>query len=88
MITNILPLPVVMAIVARFDPDLDTLHFSNREVNIRVYGEPTLYSDGSWVVEALHISGQTLIITVSRDLEVAFDIWCDRCHSAPCECVG
>ena len=75
MITNILPLPVLMAIVSRFDSNLDRLHFSNREVNIRIYGEPTLYSDGSWVVEALHISGETLVVRVSRDLEVTYEVW-------------
>lgn len=74
MTTNYLPLNVIGAIVARFDPNLDELHFSHREVNIRLNNDSRRLPNGSWVVSATHISGEDLIIQVSPNLEVTFEV--------------
>jgi hypothetical protein len=81
MITNILPLPVVSAIVAHFDSNLNELRFGHNIVNIMIDNNATLYNDGSWVVGATHVSGIDLIVRVSAKLEVTFDEVCPHCNN-------
>ena len=82
MITNILPLPVLSAIVTRFDPNLDTRLFSRNQASVMISSDTvTAYSDGSWVMEAVHVSGADLIVRVSADLAVSVEEYCSRCHN-------
>jgi hypothetical protein len=77
---NILPLPVLSAIVSRFDPNLDELRFGHSIVNIMISSDTvTAYSDGSWVMEAVHVSGADVIIRVSKNLEVSVEEYCSHC---------
>ena len=79
---NTLPLPVLSAIVARFDPNLDTLKFGHNIVNIMISSDTvTAYNDGSWVMEAVHVSGADLIVRVSANLEVSAEEYCSHCHN-------
>lgn len=72
MMTNskVLPVQVVAAIVARFDSNLDTLHYSSREVMLRIN---EAHMEGEWwVVSATHISGQDMRITLMPDTSKDF----------------
>jgi len=72
MITNTLPVSVVSAIVARFDPDFDTLRFHGNEVHVRIH--EFTYNNDSWTVTATHISGVEMIIVVDANLQVSFEV--------------
>jgi hypothetical protein len=68
MMTNVkaLPVSVAAALVARFDRNLDTLHYSGSEVMFHV-NEYNLTSDGAWRVSMMHISGEEILATLSAD---------------------
>jgi hypothetical protein len=69
---NVLPLPVISAIVAYFDSDLVERHFCHCDARIMIHNY-TLYNDGSWAVNATHLSGVDVDIVVTKDLRVG--IW-------------
>lgn len=75
MMTNmkVLPLPVVAAIVAHFDSNLDTRTFSQNDANIHI--NEAHMDDGGWIVSATHVSGIDVDIIVTDDLRV--EVWAD-----------
>ena len=64
--TNTLPVSVVATLVARFDRNFDTLHFSGSNVMVRI-NEANLTSYGAWRVSMMHISGEEIIATLTSD---------------------
>jgi hypothetical protein len=80
--TNTLPLSVVSALVARFDRNLDTLHFSGSEVMIHI-NQGNLTSYGAWRVSMTHISGEEILATLTADpaADFGWSIKYSVCHN-------
>jgi hypothetical protein len=66
-IQNSLPIAVVSAVVAHFDRDLDTLHFSHSEVHIHINSWRFIADSNRWLIDATHISGQDIRIIVRNN---------------------
>jgi hypothetical protein len=71
---NIIPLPVLSAIVSRFDATLDELHFSDREVKIHINEAHFNEVTENWEVWATHISGAELDIIVTPNFQIKFTV--------------
>ena len=61
-----IPVPVVAALVARFDPNLNALHYSGSEVMFHI-NNYNLTSYGAWRVSMTHISGEEILATLTAD---------------------
>lgn len=66
-----LPIYALAAFTARFDPDLTELHFSAYESRVRI-NSAQLGSDGVYHINATHISGEEMRITLTPDATADF----------------
>lgn len=71
---NVLPLPVLSVIVARFDPDLDEVRFGHTPVHIMINSDTvTALPNGAWIMEAVHISGADVVIVADAERVISIE---------------
>lgn len=68
---TILPANAVATIVARFNPDFTELHFHTHEATIHIC-DAQGDVNGVWKVNAVHVSGQEMRITLTPDMSASF----------------
>lgn len=80
---NTLPLPVLSAIVAHFEHNLDELRFGHNIVNIMINSDTvTALPRGEWIMEAVHVSGEDVVIVATAEEVVSVEIVCPHCKVA------